>query len=248
MVVCRGCGSTDGEECERFWSFLNRFALSTKEMSAQNRQETLDDVICQFNQMKLGKCAEAIYKRFVKACTVGKNLLQSLMDERPPEKTLDSFLDSIRELYQDERTAIQRREATRAANNSNSGLVEKAFNTVQFHCLQLRYYNRLCERGSLQRKISCFHILVDMVSEDGCFLIAGTKTYQALLTQTSKEKKTVETALSRLLNEYCGKRRRTIQINQCVSTAIFHQTQTMKTKRIKNNPFYQVMDAFFPSH
>ena len=52
-----GCGLTDGENVERLWSYLGRFARMTKEMSAGNRVDLLTDALshyCKRKQSKLG--------------------------------------------------------------------------------------------------------------------------------------------------------------------------------------------------
>ena len=53
-----GFGLTDGENVERLWSYLGRFAKMTKEMSSGNRIDLLSDVLshyCKLKQRKLGK-------------------------------------------------------------------------------------------------------------------------------------------------------------------------------------------------
>jgi hypothetical protein len=47
-----GVGATDGEGIERFWSNLNRIAVSTKEMGVGNRSDTLDDYMGHHNWEK----------------------------------------------------------------------------------------------------------------------------------------------------------------------------------------------------
>ena len=52
-----GFGLTDGENVERLWSYLGRFARMTKEMSAGNRVDLLTDALshyCKRKQSKLG--------------------------------------------------------------------------------------------------------------------------------------------------------------------------------------------------
>ena len=53
-----GFGLTDGENVERLWSYLGRFAKMTKEMSSGNRIDLLSDALshyCKLKQRKLGK-------------------------------------------------------------------------------------------------------------------------------------------------------------------------------------------------
>jgi len=53
-----GFGLTDGENVERLWSYLGRFARMTKEMSSGNRVDLLTDALshyCKQKQRKLGK-------------------------------------------------------------------------------------------------------------------------------------------------------------------------------------------------
>lgn len=53
-----GFGLTDGENVERLWSYLGRFAKMTKEMSSGNRIDLLSDTLshyCKLKQRKLGK-------------------------------------------------------------------------------------------------------------------------------------------------------------------------------------------------
>lgn len=47
----RGVGRTDGEGIERLWSWLNKAAPSTKEMTPSGRRETLDD-FCGYTNWK----------------------------------------------------------------------------------------------------------------------------------------------------------------------------------------------------
>lgn len=44
---------TDGEGIERFWSFLNPLSMSTREMGAGSRQDTIDDHVCWWNWRKI---------------------------------------------------------------------------------------------------------------------------------------------------------------------------------------------------
>lgn len=56
-----GFGLTDGENVERLWSYLGRFARMTKEMSSGNRVDLLTDALshyCKQKQRKLGKYKE----------------------------------------------------------------------------------------------------------------------------------------------------------------------------------------------
>lgn len=48
---CKWVGRTDGEGVERLWSWLNRIANSTSQMSAGSRWDTLDD-FCNFNNWR----------------------------------------------------------------------------------------------------------------------------------------------------------------------------------------------------
>lgn len=53
-----GFGLTDGENVERLWSYLGRFARMTKEMSSGNRVDLLTDALshyCKQKQRKLGE-------------------------------------------------------------------------------------------------------------------------------------------------------------------------------------------------
>ena len=59
-----GFGLTDGENVERLWSYLGRFARMTKEMSSGNRVDVLSDALshyCKLKQKKLGQCAACAY-------------------------------------------------------------------------------------------------------------------------------------------------------------------------------------------
>lgn len=52
-----GFGLTDGENIERLWSYLGRFAKMTKEMSSGNRIDLLNDALlhyCMQKEKKLG--------------------------------------------------------------------------------------------------------------------------------------------------------------------------------------------------
>lgn len=54
-----GFGLTDGENVERLWSYLGRFARMTKEMSSGNRVDLLTDALshyCEQKRRKLGEC------------------------------------------------------------------------------------------------------------------------------------------------------------------------------------------------
>jgi hypothetical protein len=73
-------GLTDGETCERAWSYLGRFASITKSMKASNRRDTLE---------------LAIFSYFM------KNL-------KNQEKNMKSKLDKVRLEFKKEECKMQR--------------------------------------------------------------------------------------------------------------------------------------------
>ncbi|KAF7791816.1 hypothetical protein EIP86_002840 [Pleurotus ostreatoroseus] len=63
----RGVGRTDGEGIERLWSWLNKIASSTREMTASGRRETIDD-FCNFaNYRKTLALGDALLRRMLEA-------------------------------------------------------------------------------------------------------------------------------------------------------------------------------------
>lgn len=62
-----GCGKTDGECCERCWSYLGGFAKMKKEMLSTNRHETLEDALHHFSHQKYIRLKRSILKKLLKA-------------------------------------------------------------------------------------------------------------------------------------------------------------------------------------
>ena len=53
-----GFGLTDGENMERFWSYLGKFSRTTKEMSPANRVDALSDAVLHYASKKRAKLGE----------------------------------------------------------------------------------------------------------------------------------------------------------------------------------------------
>lgn len=53
LYFTKGVGRTDGEQAERFWSEANQVAGSTKQMNPGHRNDTIDDVSNDWNNVKL---------------------------------------------------------------------------------------------------------------------------------------------------------------------------------------------------
>lgn len=62
-----GVGRMDGEGVERFWSEVNHAAGSTKQMGHGHRMDTLDDLIDDWNKVKVLNLGEntRLYRRLI---------------------------------------------------------------------------------------------------------------------------------------------------------------------------------------
>lgn len=63
LNLLRWSARTDGEGIERFWAFLNPLSMSTREMGAGSRQDTIDDHVRWWNWRKIvGFCESRLCK------------------------------------------------------------------------------------------------------------------------------------------------------------------------------------------
>ncbi|KAK7471782.1 hypothetical protein BaRGS_00035564, partial [Batillaria attramentaria] len=62
-----GCGMTDGEGCERLWSYLRSFSSSTKKMNLPNRQDLLTDALFHYAENSLDQLGRRLLHRLEKA-------------------------------------------------------------------------------------------------------------------------------------------------------------------------------------
>ena len=58
---CNQNGMTDGEQCERLWSYLRCFSSITKEMSAANRKDLLTDALYYYGTKKIEKMRKNLF-------------------------------------------------------------------------------------------------------------------------------------------------------------------------------------------
>ena len=61
----KGAGHTDGETCERAWSYLGRFARITREMSSGNRFDQLSDAKTHYNYTLLSGSLKLMSKKLI---------------------------------------------------------------------------------------------------------------------------------------------------------------------------------------
>lgn len=83
---CNQNGMTDGEQCERLWSYLRCFSSITKEMSAANRKDLLTDALYYYGTKKIEKMPMLLCKRLAKAqkqAAESEEHLKKLLDSLP---------------------------------------------------------------------------------------------------------------------------------------------------------------------
>ncbi|XP_064384583.1 uncharacterized protein LOC135333546 isoform X3 [Halichondria panicea] len=62
--VLTGCGLTDGEAMERLWSYLRRFAKSTKEMRPSHRIDVLTSALLHYASRMVNRLLHALQRRY----------------------------------------------------------------------------------------------------------------------------------------------------------------------------------------
>jgi hypothetical protein len=67
LLHIKGIGNVDGEEIERFWSFLGPFGTFVREMTASNRKDFLSIIIIKYALRKLFNLVNILFAKYKKA-------------------------------------------------------------------------------------------------------------------------------------------------------------------------------------
>jgi hypothetical protein len=89
---------TDGEDPERWWAHINPVSMSTKEMTAGARHETIDDHAGSWNWRKITNFGESILHcttAHSHSRTAGKSLLSQLQEACRMQEKHEALLDEF---------------------------------------------------------------------------------------------------------------------------------------------------------
>eukprot|EP00794_Sanderia_malayensis_P000768 gene768-60_t len=147
---CDNVGLTDGEQCERLWSYLRCFSAITKEMTEANRQDVLTDALLYYSRKKIEKLPALLCKRLERAQKLAAESEKSLknLQQTPP---FTFSLDDVAQWVHD-----QRSEALLTT-------VRPADNTISW---QKEYIRKILDNRQLRQSLMTEELEKEMVTEN----------------------------------------------------------------------------------
>ncbi|KAI8327983.1 hypothetical protein EDC96DRAFT_531048 [Choanephora cucurbitarum] len=84
-------GHTDGEGCERFWSYLDGFVFMTRSMSARNRKLVITDAVDHFAYNKMLELPKQIKQKKKNTKKKKLKIYESQLEKVDTKKTIEEW-------------------------------------------------------------------------------------------------------------------------------------------------------------